>query len=81
VDQYITMSLDSPKANKMMTAAPEKKEFHFAATTDYYAQVVYAFTSEEATEIYHKVKCRINTLAGEPAQSTATPEITEETNS
>jgi hypothetical protein len=61
------MSLDQPQKNKMMTAPPAKKEFHFPATPEHLAEVVYADTIEEATETYHKVKRFINP----PAQSTA----------
>jgi adenylosuccinate lyase len=42
--------------NKMMTDAPAKKEFHFAATSAYCAEVVYAATIEEAEAIYHTIK-------------------------
>jgi len=40
----------------MMTEAPAKKEYHFAATIEHYAEVVYAATIQEAEAIYHKVK-------------------------
>ena len=40
----------------MMTAAPAQKEYHFAATAEHYAEVVYAATISEAEAIYHKVK-------------------------
>jgi hypothetical protein len=50
------MSLDEPQQNKMMTAPPAKKEFHFAATATHYAAVVYADTTAEAEVIYHQIK-------------------------
>jgi hypothetical protein len=51
------MALDDKTIqNKMMTGAPTQKEFHFAATAEHYAEVVYAETIEAAEEIYHKVK-------------------------
>ena len=61
--------------NKMMTAAPAKKEFHFAATVEHYAEVVYAQTIQEAEAIYHKVKRTIPVVLGgadltPPEQST-----------
>lgn len=62
------MSIDSPKNNKMMTSAPAKKEYHFAATAEHLAHVVYAATIEEAEKIYHKVKRPIGTS---PATSVA----------
>jgi hypothetical protein len=61
------MSLDQPQRNKMMQAAPAKKEFFFAPTAEHLAEVVLADTLEEATETYHRVKRLIN----QPAQSTA----------
>lgn len=66
------MSLDAPNANKMMTAPPAKKEFHFAATTEHFAEVVLALTIEEAEAIYHKIKRPIAAAPSIPApQSTA----------
>lgn len=50
------MALDNPPKNKMMTTPPAKKEYHFAATAEYYAELVYAETIQEAEAIYHKVK-------------------------
>lgn len=68
--------LDQPAQNKMMTAAPMKKEYHFAATAEHYAEVVYAETIQEAEVIYHKVKRTIPVDLGgadltPPEQSTA----------
>jgi hypothetical protein len=57
------MSLDLPNSNKMMTSAPEKKEFHFASDSIHYAEVVWADTIDEATKLYHQVKRKI-TVAG-----------------
>ena len=50
------MSLDQPPQNKMMTAPPAKKGFHFASDGLHFAEFIEAETIEEATEIYHKVK-------------------------
>jgi hypothetical protein len=52
--------LDQSPQNKMMTAAPAKKEYHFAANAEHLAEVVYADTIEQATSIYHRVKRLIN---------------------
>lgn len=60
-------------SNKMMTGAPAKKEFHFTATAEHLAEVVYAETTEEAEQIYHKVKRLINTHAPIPAPAQSTP--------
>jgi hypothetical protein len=67
------MSLDQPPQNKMMTAPPAKKEFHFAATAEHYAEVVYADAIQEAEEIYHRVKRLFNQEQPEPL-STPAPE-------
>ena len=63
------MSLDNPPKNKMMTAPPAKKEYHFAPTAEHLAEVVYAHTIEEAEEIYHRVKRLINP----PSTALSTP--------
>ena len=57
------MSLEAPN-NKMVTTPPAKKEFHFAATAEHFAEVVYADTIQEAEAIYHKVKRLINPAVG-----------------
>lgn len=65
------MSLEQPPKNKMMEAPPAKKEFHFAATTEHYAEVLYAATIEEAEAEYHKIKrpiSPISTPAAAPAK-------------
>jgi hypothetical protein len=62
--------IDEPTQNKMMTGAPAKKEYHFAATTPHYAEVVWAATVQEAEALYHKVKRPI-AQATTPADSTA----------
>jgi hypothetical protein len=54
---------DQPQKNKMMQAAPAKKEFHFAATTEHFAEVIYAATIEEAEAQYHQVKRLISPLS------------------
>jgi hypothetical protein len=48
--------LDQSPQNKMVTSAPVKKEYHFAATMLHFAEVVYADTIQEAETLYHKVK-------------------------
>jgi hypothetical protein len=63
------MSLDQPPQNKMMTAPPAKKEFHFAPTAEHLAEVVYAATIQEAEDIYHRVKRLINP----PSTALSTP--------
>jgi hypothetical protein len=63
------MSIDQPPKNKMMTAAPAKKEFHFAATAEHLSEVVYAHAIQEAEEIYHRVKRLIN----QPSTALSTP--------
>jgi hypothetical protein len=68
------MSLNKPTQNKMMTAPPAKKEYHFAATAEHFAEVVLADTIQEAEETYHRVKRLINP----PALSTPIPAKEEE---
>jgi hypothetical protein len=74
------MSLDQPAKNKMMTSAPAKKEFHFAATAEHYAEVIYAESIQEAEQIYQNVRRLIKpAVASEPAPlSTAAPVQAEE---
>jgi hypothetical protein len=67
------MSLDTPPSNKMMTAAPAKKEYHFAATAEHYAEVVYAETTKAAELIYHKVKRSIAAPAETDPAPLSTP--------
>lgn len=50
------MALDTPPQNKMMQAAPAKKQFFFSPTSEHYAELVYADTIEEAERLYHKMK-------------------------
>jgi hypothetical protein len=63
------MSLDKPTQNKMMTAPPAKKEYHFAATAEHFAEVVLADTIQEAEQTYHRVKRLINP----PSTALSTP--------
>ena len=51
----------------MMQTAPVKKEFHFAATAEHLAEVVYAQTIEEAEATYHRIKRLINPPLSTPA--------------
>jgi hypothetical protein len=62
--------IDQPPQNKMMTDAPAKKEFHFAATAEHYAEVVYAATIREAEALYHKTKRPIAPVMPAPASKT-----------
>jgi hypothetical protein len=62
--------LEQPPSDKMMRSAPAKKEFHFAATAERLAEVVWAETIEEAEAVYQRVKRRI--------APDSTPELTEE---
>jgi hypothetical protein len=57
--------------NKMMTGAPAKKEYHFAATAEHYAQMVYAATIQEAEALYHKVKRPLATIIPAPISTPA----------
>jgi hypothetical protein len=59
--------IDNAPKNKMVTTPTAKKEFHFAATAEHFAEVVQADTIAEAEQIYHSVKRLINPPA------TATP--------
>ncbi len=68
------MSLDAPKKTKMMTAPASQKQYFFAPSPEYHAEVVYADTIEEATETYHRVK----RLISPPEQSTAPAAVPEE---
>ncbi len=53
----------------MMKGAPVKKEFHFAATSEHYSEVVHAHSLQEAEAIYHRVKRPIN----QPEAALSTP--------
>jgi hypothetical protein len=68
------MALEAPPNNKMMQSAPAKKEFHFAATTEHFAEVIYAATIAEAEAQYHKVKRLISPLST-PAASVAKEDV------
>ncbi|HLH93544.1 MAG TPA: hypothetical protein VKW08_00355 [Xanthobacteraceae bacterium] len=74
------MSIDQPPQNKMMTAPPAKKGFHFASDGIHFAEFIEAETIEAATEIYHRIKRPF--AGGAPAttveQSTAAPESADE---
>jgi hypothetical protein len=73
------MSLDQPDKNKMMTAPPAKKEFHFAGTLEHFAEVVYAATIEEAEAIYHRIKRPTGTIIGTaPRSEQSTAAVDEE---
>jgi len=48
--------LDQPLQNKMMTAPPAKKGFHFASDGIHFAEFIEAETIEDAEAIYHTVK-------------------------
>lgn len=65
--------IDQPTKNKMMQAAPAKKEFHFAAG-EYFAEVIYAPTIAEAEAEYHKVKRLINPIST-PAAAPAKEDV------
>jgi hypothetical protein len=66
------MAFDIPPKNKMMTAPPIKKGFHFASDGLHLAEYIEAATIEEATAIYHKIKRLIAPAAGGTV-STAAP--------
>jgi hypothetical protein len=65
--------IDEPPKNKMMQSAPTKKEFHFAATSEHFAELIYAATIEEAEALYHKTKRPIN-----PISTPAAPDAKED---
>jgi hypothetical protein len=67
--------MEKPPQNKMMTTPPAKKEYHFAATAEHFAEFVLADTIQEAEETYHRVKRLINPP---PALSTPAPAPKEE---
>jgi len=54
------MSLDEPQQNKMMTAPPAKKEFHFAGAGIWRNATILADTIEEAEKLWHETKQLIN---------------------
>jgi|GEM_PF-6926271 len=80
------MSIDEPQKNKMMEAAPAKKQFFFAATAEHLAEVVYAETIQEAETIYQRVRRFIQPVTVQevapvvpaPEQSTAPAASVEE---
>ena len=71
------MSLDEPQRNKMMQAAPAKKEFHFAGGGVWRNATIVAETIEEAQKLWHATKQLIsapsNDVKPDP-QSTPAPE-------
>lgn len=80
------MSIDQPPQNKMMTAPPVKKGFHFASDGIHAAAYIEAHTIEEAENTYHRIKLKLSdrptlivgaSLDSAPEQSTP-PEQTEE---
>src|SRR5277367_3724719 len=57
----VSMSFDENQiSNKMMTAPPEKKEFHFSGDGIWRNKAIIAETREEAEKIWHSVKELIN---------------------
>ena len=48
--------LDQPPQNKMMTAPPAKKEFHFAGGGIWRNATILADTIEEAEKLWHVIK-------------------------
>jgi hypothetical protein len=66
--------IDQTPQNKMMQSAPTKKEFHFAATTEHFAEVIYAATIAEAEALYHKVKRPLNPIST-PAPDAAKEDV------
>lgn len=73
------MALEGPGRNKMMTAAPAKKEFHFPGNEEYFAATIYAADYREAVDIYLKTQKR-DAQAPQQAeeQSTEVPGSTSE---
>ncbi len=57
------MSLDKPTRNKMMTAAPAKKEYHFAGNGIWHNRTILAETIEEATKLWLEQRELISTPA------------------
>jgi hypothetical protein len=55
------MSFDENQiSNKMMTAPPDKKEFHFSGDGIWRNNAILAETREEAEKIWHSVKQLVN---------------------
>ena len=69
------MSLDQPQQNKMMTAPPAKKAFHFSGDGIYHNLSILADNIEEATKEWLAKRQLINTP---PEQSTPTPKAESE---
>jgi hypothetical protein len=65
------MSLDQPPQDKMMTAPPAKKEFHFAGGGIWRNATILADTIEEAQKLWHATKQLISPPA---EQSTPAPQ-------
>ena len=72
-------------SNKMVTEAPDKKEFHFSGDGIWRNKAIIAETREEAEKIWHSVKQLVNpakapvevdtTAAIEQSTPAPTPEI------
>src|ERR1700684_714101 len=55
------MSFDENQiSNKMMTEAPDKKEFHFSGHGIWHNKAILAETREEAEKIWHSIKQLVN---------------------
>jgi hypothetical protein len=54
------MAIEFSPSNKMMTEAPDKKEFHFSGDGIWRNKAIIAETREEAEKIWHSVKLLIN---------------------
>jgi hypothetical protein len=65
------MSLDQPQQNKMMTAPPAKKAFHFSGDGIYHNLSIIAENIEEATKEWLAKRQLINAPS---EQSTPAPE-------
>jgi hypothetical protein len=65
------MSLDQPQQNKMMTAAPAKKQFHFAGDGFYRNMTIYADDIEAATAEW--LAKRVSVLEPETPAEQSTP--------
>jgi hypothetical protein len=60
------MSIDKPARNKMMTAAPTQKEYHFSGDGIWHNMTVLAETIEEATKRWLEKRQAINTATAAP---------------
>jgi hypothetical protein len=54
------MNMEFAPSNKMITEAPDKKEFHFSGDGIWRNKAIMAETREEAEKIWHSLKQLVN---------------------